>query len=70
MADLSCLWCQERAAVTLLTVSGSINLCRFCSESWWSIQLQPPSDEFWSIERETFPYGSEVAPTGAHCEAA
>jgi hypothetical protein len=67
---MPCHWCQERAAATILTVSGSINLCRFCSESWWSIQLQPPSDDFWSIERETFSDGSEVPPNRPRCEAA
>lgn len=67
---MSCEWCGEKSDALILTVSGSINLCRFCSESWWSIQLQPPSDEFWSIERETFPDGSEVAQTWPHCEAA
>ena len=50
---MNCHWCPEKAAVMILSVSGSINLCRCCSEDWWAIQLQPPSDEFWSIERDT-----------------
>lgn len=50
---MTCAWCVEKAEVMILTVSGSIALCRCCSEDWWSIQLQPPSDEFWRLERDS-----------------
>lgn len=49
---MACEICGEPASSYIETKAGKRCVCRFCSEVWWSIQLQPPSNDFWEGERE------------------